>query len=89
MCRSIKTLYNLDPPATEEEIRAACLQFVRKLSGFNKPSRVNRAVFLTAVDAIAIISRHLLESLETAAPPRSRVDAAARAQARLARRLRG
>ena len=82
MCRNIKMLFNFDPPVTEEEIRAASLQFVRKLSGFNKPSKVNEAAFLTAVDEIAAVSVQLLASLETNAPPRSREEEAARAKAR-------
>ncbi len=82
MCRNIKTLFNFEPPATEEEIRAASLQFVRKVSGFNKPSKANEAVFLAAVDAIAAISSNLLNSLETNAPPRDRTEEAAKARAR-------
>ena len=82
MCRNIKTLFNFDPPATQEEIRAASLQFVRKLSGFNAPSKANEAVFQTAVDEIAAVSRKLLHSLATTAPPRNRDDEAARARAR-------
>jgi hypothetical protein len=72
MCRNIKTLFNFDPPVTVEEIQAASLQFVRKISGFNKPSRANEASFLTAVDEIAEISTRLIHSLETNAPPRNR-----------------
>ncbi|MGD0628271.1 MAG: DUF2277 domain-containing protein [Terracidiphilus sp.] len=87
MCRNIKMLFNFDPPVTEEEIRAASLQFVRKLSGFNKPSKVNEAAFLTAVDEIAAVSVQLLASLETNAPPRSREEEAARAKARNAMRF--
>jgi hypothetical protein len=86
MCRNIKTLFNFEPPATEEEIRAASLQFVRKVSGFNKPSKANEAAFLAAVDAIASISSNLLNSLETNAPPRNRAEEAAKARARAARR---
>ena len=82
MCRNIKTLFNFEPPATEEEIRAASLQFVRKVSGFNKPSKANEAAFLAAVDAIAAISSNLLNSLETSAPPRNRTEEAAKARAR-------
>ena len=78
MCRSIKTLFNFQPPVTEEEIRAASLQFVRKVSGFNKPSKVNEAAFLGAVDEIAAISSRLLNSLETKAPPKNRAEEAAR-----------
>ena len=74
MCRNIKTLFNFEPPVTEEKIRAASLQFVRKVSGFNKPSKANEAAFLAAVDAIAAISRDLLSSLETNASPRSRME---------------
>jgi hypothetical protein len=87
MCRNIRTLYNFDPPATDEEIRAASLQFVRKVSGFNKPSHVNEAAFLAAVDAIAAISRDLLTSLETNAPPRNRTEEAGKAQTRAAKRF--
>ncbi len=87
MCRNIKTLFNFEPPVTDEEIRAASLQFVRKLSGFNKPSKANEAAFLAAVDEIASISRNLLISLETRAPPRNREEEAAKAQARSAQRF--
>ena len=73
MCRNIKTLFNFDPPVTAEEIRAASLQFVRKISGFNKPSKANEAAFAAAVDEIAAISWRLLGELETVAPPRERV----------------
>jgi hypothetical protein len=72
MCRNIKPLYHFDPPATEEEIRAAAVQFVRKISGFNKPSKTNEAAFLEAIEAISQISRGLLDALQTKAPPRSR-----------------
>ena len=72
MCRSIKTLFTVDPPVTDDEIRAASLQFVRKLSGFNAPSKTNEAVFASAVDEIAAVSRKLLHSLATTAPPRNR-----------------
>lgn len=82
MCRNIKTLFNFEPPVTDEEIRAASLQFVRKVSGFNKPSKVNEAVFLAAVDQIAAVSRTLLNSLETSAPPKNREEEAAKARAR-------
>ncbi len=87
MCRSIKTLFNFEPPVTDEEIRAASLQFVRKVSGFNKPSRANEAAFRSAIEEIATVSRNLLSLLETSAPPRSReVEAAkSRARARAAR----
>ena len=87
MCRNIKTLYNFEPPVTEDEIRAASLQFVRKVSGFNKPSKANEAAFLAAVDAIAAISRDLLSSLETSAPPKDRTTEATKARARAARRF--
>ena len=87
MCRNIKTLFNFDPPVTEEEIRAASLQFVRKITGFNKPSKANEAAFLAAVDQIARISSSLLNSLETNAPPKDREEEAARAKARAARRF--
>ena len=73
MCRNIKPLFNFDPPVTPEEVRAASLQFVRKITGFNKPSKANEAAFATAVDEIAAISWRLLGQLETAAPPRERV----------------
>lgn len=87
MCRSIKTLFNFQPPVTEEEIRAASLQFVRKVSGFNKPSKANEAAFLAAVDAIAAISANLLSSLETNAPPRNRAEEVAKARARAVERF--
>ena len=87
MCRNIKTLFNFDPPVTPEEIRAASLQFVRKISGFNKPSKANEAAFLTAVDEVAEISTRLLRSLETNAPPKSREEEAAKAKARAAARF--
>ena len=87
MCRNIKTLYNFDPPVTEEEIRAASLQFVRKISGFTKPSKTNEATFLAAVDEIAGISARLLESLETIAPAKNREEEAAKAKARSAERF--
>jgi len=88
MCRNIKTLFNFDPPATDEEIRAASLQFVRKLSGFNKPSRGNEAVFERAVDDVARIARGLIDSLQTASTPRNREVEAVRARARAAGRFR-
>lgn len=72
MCRNIRTLYNFEPPATEEEIRAAALQFVRKISGFNKPSKVNEAAFFTAVEEIAQVSSRMLANLETSAQPKNR-----------------
>jgi hypothetical protein len=87
MCRSIKTLFNFDPPVTEEEVRAASLQFVRKISGFNKPSKANEGSFLAAVDEIADVSTRLLRSLETNAPPKNREEEAARARARAAERF--
>jgi hypothetical protein len=82
MCRNIKNLFNFDPPVTDEEIRAASLQFVRKISGFNKPSRSNESSFLAAVDEVAGISTRLLRSLETNAPPKNREEEAAKAKAR-------
>lgn len=88
MCRSIKTLFNFEPPVTDEEIRAASLQFVRKVSGFSKPSKANEAAFLGAVDEVASAARRLLRSLETNAPPRNREEEAAKARARAARRFR-
>jgi hypothetical protein len=87
MCRNIKTLFNFDPPATDEEIEASSLQFVRKLSGYNKPSKANEAVFNRAVEEIAAIARNLLESLETSAEPRDREIEAQRAHARAAERF--
>jgi hypothetical protein len=87
MCRNIKTLFNFDPPVTEEETRAAALQFVRKITGFNKPSKANEARFLAAVDEIAAISINLLGSLETNAAPRNREEEAAKARARAAERF--
>lgn len=87
MCRNIKTLYNFEPPATDDEIRAASLQFVRKISGFNKPSKANEAAFNAAVDAITAISRGFLESLETAAPKKDRAEEAAKARARSTQRF--
>ena len=88
MCRNIKLLFNFDPPVTDEEIRAAALQFVRKISGANKPSKPNEAAFLAAVDEIAMVSARLLSSLETIAPKRSREEEAAKAKARNAERFR-
>ena len=87
MCRNIKTLYNFEPPVTDDEIHAAALQFVRKISGFNKPSKANEAAFLAAADEVAAVSRNLLSSLETNAPPRSRAEEAAKARARAAQRF--
>ena len=87
MCRNIKTLFNFDPPVTPEEIRAASLQFVRKISGFTNPSKANEDSFLAAVDKIAGISNSLLHSLETTAPPKNREEEAAKAKARAAERF--
>ena len=87
MCRSIKTLFNFEPPATEEEIRAASLQFVRKLSGFNKPSKANEESFNRAVEEVAGIARGLLENLETTAAPRDRETEAQKARARALERF--
>jgi hypothetical protein len=87
MCRNIKTLFNFDPPATDEEIRDAALQFVRKLSGFNAPSKANREAFDTAVDEVAAVARRLFESLETTAKPKDREEEAAKARARSAERF--
>jgi hypothetical protein len=82
MCRNIKLLFNFDPPVTEEEIRAASLQFVRKISGFNKPSQTNEAAFARAIDEVATAAARLLSSLETSAPHRNREEEAAKAKAR-------
>lgn len=87
MCRNIKPLFNFDPPASEEEIREAALQYVRKVSGFNKPSKANEAAFFAAVDAITIASSALLNSLETNASPKNREEEAVRAQIRSAQRF--
>jgi hypothetical protein len=87
MCRNIKTLFNFDPAVTSEEIRAASLQFVRKISGFNKPSKANEAFFNAAIDEIAGVSARLLRSLETNAPAKNREEEAARAKARAAERF--
>ena len=87
MCRNIKPLFNFEPPVTEDEVRAAALQFVRKVSGFNTPSKANEAAFLAAVDEIAGATRKLLSALETNAHPKSRVEEAARARARATRRF--
>lgn len=89
MCRNIKPLFNFDPPVTDEEIRAASLQFVRKVSGFTKPSQANEAAFLAAVEEIAAISHKLLHALETNAPKKNREEEAAKARARSALRFRG
>ncbi len=87
MCRNIKSLFNFEPPATEEEIRAASLQFVRKVSGFNKPSKANEAAFLAAVDEIAAVTSTLFSSLETNASPKDRTEEAARARTRSVQRF--
>ncbi len=87
MCRNIKMLFNFDPPVTEEEVRAASLQVVRKISGFNKPSKANQEAFDSAVEEIAGIAGRLLRSLETTAPPRNREEEAAKARARAAARF--
>ena len=87
MCRNIKTLFNFDPPVTEEEVRAASLQFVRKISGFTHPSKANEAAFLAAVDEVAEVSSRLLHSLETSAPPKNREEEAEKAKARAAERF--
>jgi hypothetical protein len=89
MCRSIKPLFNFDPPVTEPEIRAASLQFVRKISGFTKPSKANEVPFQTAIEEIAAVSSRLLRSLETSAPPKNREEEAAKAKARAAERFGG
>jgi hypothetical protein len=87
VCRNIKPLFNFETPATEEEIRAASLQYVRKISGVNKPSKANEAAFLAAVDEIAAVSSKLLSSLETNAPPKNRAEEAAKARVRSAQRF--
>ena len=87
MCRNIRTLYNFDPPASEEEVRAAALQFVRKVSGFSKPSRANEEAFARAIDAVTAASEELLRELRTSAPPRDREVEAAKARARAAQRF--
>ena len=87
MCRNIRTLFNFEPPATEDEVRAASLQFVRKISGFSKPSQANEAAFYAAVDDIARISKRLLNSLESTAAPKNRDEEAAKAKARSAQRF--
>jgi hypothetical protein len=87
MCRNIKTLFNFDPPVSDEEIRAASIQFVRKITGFNKPSKANESAFAAAVDEITAISAHLLHSLDTNAPPKNREEEAAKAKARAAERF--
>ena len=88
MCRSIQTLYNLDPPTSDEEVRAAALQFVRKISGYTKPSQANEEAFLRAVDAVTAASVRLLDELVTPAPPRDREQLAERARRRAAERVR-
>ena len=88
MCRNIRTLHNFAPPATDEEIRAAALQFVRKLSGFTRPSKVNEAAFNRAVDEVTHVAHALLDRLVTSAPPRDRAVEAAKARARAAERYR-
>jgi len=87
MCRNIRTLFNFEPPVTDEEIHAAALQFVRKVSGFAKPSKANEGVFLAAVDDIAAVSKRLLSTLETNAPPRNREEEIAKARVRSAQRF--
>lgn len=87
MCRNIKILFNFEPPVTDDEIRAASLQFVRKISGFTNPSKTNEASFAAAVDEVASVSKRLLHSLETSAPPRNREEEAAKAKARAAQRF--
>jgi len=87
MCRNIKTLFNFEPPVTDDEIRAAAIQFVRKIGGFTKPSKANEGSFLNAIDEIANLATRFLSSLETSAPPKSRVEEAAKAKARSAERF--
>ena len=87
MCRNIKTLFNFDPPVNEDEIKAASLQFVRKISGFNKPSQSNEVAFLAAIEEVAAASTRLLDCLKTTAPPKSREEEAAKARARAAERF--
>jgi hypothetical protein len=87
MCRNIKPLFNFDPPVTPEEVRSASLQFVRKISGFHKPSKANEAAFHSAIDEIAAASSRLIHSLETTAPPKNREEEAIKAKARTAARL--
>ena len=87
MCRNIKTLFNFDPPVTPDEVQAASLQFVRKITGFNKPSKANETAFLAAVEEVAAISGRLLRSLETTAPAKNREEEAAKAKARVAERF--
>ena len=87
MCRNIKTLFNFDPPVTDDEVHAASLQFVRKITGFNKPSKANEEAFQAAIEDVAGISTRLLRSLETTAPPKNREEEAAKAKARAAERF--
>ena len=87
MCRNIKTLFNFEPPVTHDEIHAASLQFVRKISGFNKPSSANEAAFNSAIDDVAKVAARLLHSLETSAPPKNREEEAAKAKARAIERF--
>jgi hypothetical protein len=87
MCRNIKNLFNFDPPVTDDEVRAASLQFVRKISGFNKPSKANEGAFATAIDDIARISARFLRSLESNAPPKNREEESAKLRARAAERF--
>jgi hypothetical protein len=87
MCRNIRTLFNFDPPATDEEVRAASVQFVRKLSGFTKPSHANEAAFQRAVDEVTVVAKRLMDSLVTTAAPRDRAEWTARAKARAAERF--
>jgi hypothetical protein len=89
MCRNIKTLFNFDPPVTDAEVKAASLQFVRKITGFNKPSKANEGAFLSAVDEIAAVATRLLYAMETNAPPKNREEEAAKAKARAAERFGG
>jgi hypothetical protein len=87
MCRNIRTLFNFDPPVTDDEVRAASLQFVRKITGFHKPSKANEELFQSAIDEIAAVSNRLLRSLETSAPAKNREQEAAKAKARAAQRF--
>jgi hypothetical protein len=87
MCRNIKPLFNFEPPASDDDVHAAALQFVRKISGYNKPSKANEESFYAAVDAIAAVSRHLLATLETNTPPKNRLDEIAKARERSAQRF--
>jgi hypothetical protein len=89
MCRNIKTLFNFEPPVTDSEIRAASLQFVRKISGYNKPSKTNETVFFSAVDEVAMISKQLLASLESTTAPKTRQESAVKARTRAVRRFGG